>query len=355
MRVLLATDGSANARAATEWLAALLLPPTEVLVLTVAVVHPHPVHVAIPPELDDVVNRAARRAADAAAETLANRGHKTAVQLREGDPRQVIPSTASECGADLVVAGARGISTLQRLLLGSVSTAVVHDTACAVLVIKPHPRPLSAAIVALDGSADSLTAARFLARLPSHHPPAVRLLAVVEQPHVPRTAPRSVLPLLHAAVDDIIAERRAELEDALSSVRPEFEGKAVLVDTSVVATGRRDHLGREDRRAGGPWRPGSRDGRAALAGQRVRARAPSRTVLGPDREATTALNGADHRARCQVGRMASAARGLCGARRDGPTTQRRVRDETPRHQRPCAWSRRRRASEAAWKLLRLEA
>jgi nucleotide-binding universal stress UspA family protein len=42
---------------------------------------------------------------------------------------------------DLLVVGSRGLSTARRLLLGSVSTALVTHAPCAVLVVRPSATP----------------------------------------------------------------------------------------------------------------------------------------------------------------------------------------------------------------------
>jgi nucleotide-binding universal stress UspA family protein len=61
--------------------------------------------------------------------------HVTAVE-GEGDPADVIIEAAKQADADLVVVGTRGHGTTKRLMLGSVSTKVVHEAPCDVLVVR---------------------------------------------------------------------------------------------------------------------------------------------------------------------------------------------------------------------------
>ena len=53
-----------------------------------------------------------------------------------GNPADVIVQEAEESGADLIVVGTRGLNAAQRVLLGSVSTNVVHHATCDVLVVR---------------------------------------------------------------------------------------------------------------------------------------------------------------------------------------------------------------------------
>jgi nucleotide-binding universal stress UspA family protein len=52
----------------------------------------------------------------------------------QGDPGDVIVEAAKD--ADLAIVGSRGLNPLQRLLLGSVSSKVVHRAECDVLVVR---------------------------------------------------------------------------------------------------------------------------------------------------------------------------------------------------------------------------
>lgn len=53
-----------------------------------------------------------------------------------GDPASEITALATKRGSGLVVVGARGLGTLERLLLASVSERVVRERSCAVLILK---------------------------------------------------------------------------------------------------------------------------------------------------------------------------------------------------------------------------
>jgi nucleotide-binding universal stress UspA family protein len=54
-------------------------------------------------------------------------------RVEEGDAADVLVQLASECGADLLVIGNKG---MQRRVLGSVPNTVAHRAPCSVLVVK---------------------------------------------------------------------------------------------------------------------------------------------------------------------------------------------------------------------------
>ena len=63
-------------------------------------------------------------------------GVKVEKMLVEGHTVQEIVRAANEGNFDLIVIGARGISHIREMLLGSVTDGVIHHAHCAVLVIK---------------------------------------------------------------------------------------------------------------------------------------------------------------------------------------------------------------------------
>jgi len=62
------------------------------------------------------------------------------MMLNEGHVVQEIVKTAKEGKFDLIVIGARGVSHIRELLLGSTTDGVIHHATCPVLVIKPIPQ-----------------------------------------------------------------------------------------------------------------------------------------------------------------------------------------------------------------------
>ncbi len=57
--------------------------------------------------------------------------------LKEGHPAHTIVTTAAEEGADMIVIGSRGLGGLKKVLLGSVSSAVIQEAEnCTIAVVK---------------------------------------------------------------------------------------------------------------------------------------------------------------------------------------------------------------------------
>ena len=215
MRVLLASDGSSNSRRATRWLRDLPLPSgTRVSVLTVATLTEPPRDSQTMSELRERVATKARRAGDTAAMILRRRWSEVETIVRPGDPPVEIVHVAEELGVDMVALGARGLGRLNRLLAGSTSLTVARYAPCPVAIVRGRPRPIRRILVAVDGSAGSRAALRFLATFELVRDTKVSILHVL---------PTSVIPGLRRAVTskDAQAEedkrkRRADAETMLT-------------------------------------------------------------------------------------------------------------------------------------------
>ena len=58
-------------------------------------------------------------------------------ELRFGEPADVICEVAQDLQVDLIAVGTRGLGRLERLVLGSVSLAVIERAHCSVVVVRP--------------------------------------------------------------------------------------------------------------------------------------------------------------------------------------------------------------------------
>ncbi len=83
---------------------------------------------------------AARKSGNEILQDAEQRISATGVQVEkmlvEGHTIQEIVRAANEGNFDLIVIGARGISHIREMFLGSVTDGVIHHARCAVLVIK---------------------------------------------------------------------------------------------------------------------------------------------------------------------------------------------------------------------------
>ena len=59
--------------------------------------------------------------------------------LKRGRAARVLLDIASNVNADLIVAGTRGAGLMQRLLVGSVATSLVHHSHCSTLIVPDRP------------------------------------------------------------------------------------------------------------------------------------------------------------------------------------------------------------------------
>jgi nucleotide-binding universal stress UspA family protein len=154
MRILIGVDGSPYSDAALEEVSRRSWPRgSEVLV-----VHAFELPLAAAPEiwalppdyyerLDHVCREQADAIVKAAVEKLSGLSDVVSVTSRTvfGSPNSVIIEAAESWNPDLIVVGSHGYPTWERLLLGSVSQAVVSHAKCSVEVVRmPAPRQAAA-------------------------------------------------------------------------------------------------------------------------------------------------------------------------------------------------------------------
>jgi nucleotide-binding universal stress UspA family protein len=220
MRVLLATDGSAPASAAVDWLRHLPF-PSDRDAMVVCVVPPSPPRALGMPDVSQGVMAMeamqARRVADDTASQVLT-GRRSVGRVVRGDPQDEIIASATQWGADVIVLGTRGLGVIKGFFLASVSLGVVRNAPCPVLVCKGMPREVRTVTVALDGSAHARQALDWLAGLPLAPTARVRLVGVVE----PELDPSSA------------RDRRDRLAAELVLSARTIEANGVSVETTVT-------------------------------------------------------------------------------------------------------------------------
>jgi len=141
LKVLLATDGSSNAEDAA-WLVSQMArtEPIDVILMTVIQLPEVGGMVAVESWLPELLQREQQAATEIhqAVQKLFEgaQGTLTSV-IREGLIGHEIVVEATERNVDLVVIGAKGHSTVDRILLGSVSDYVATHVHCSALVVRP--------------------------------------------------------------------------------------------------------------------------------------------------------------------------------------------------------------------------
>lgn len=125
-KILVAYDGSDHAKKAIQHAVEIAKAFGSALYIITVAVDPSQVSV-----------EKARRTAEEGARQASSLGVSVAeMEVRTGAPATEILNYAEEREVDLIVMGSRGLSAIQRLVLGSVSQAVVSRARVPVLVVR---------------------------------------------------------------------------------------------------------------------------------------------------------------------------------------------------------------------------
>ena len=150
VRILVGVDGSPDAEVAVHAVAQRLWPPgSEARLITVLDKRLAFAAPSFLPRLarwsraEDSHNDQAwvDRMAQAATEKLQGSGLTISTAILNGDPRQALVDAAVGWKADCIFVGARGLSGIERFLIGSVSSSVAARASCSVEVVRRSPAP----------------------------------------------------------------------------------------------------------------------------------------------------------------------------------------------------------------------
>ncbi|WP_447980039.1 universal stress protein [Candidatus Nitrospira bockiana] len=244
MKVLLAVDQSPHSRAAARFLQRVPLPAGSVVhcLHVVELLHVPARWLSARAEQDLARLRAeaTRQAERFVAGTAAGFSGRTkaSVSVTEGFPGGEILEAIDRLKIDLAVVGTRGLSALQRFVLGSVAEEVVNYAASSVLIVRERPRRPPAAglrvVVAVDESRGAAAALRFLRRLDVPSSSRITLVQVVGTPDLQLSPERSDL---RRVVHEVVQAGRTRAQRLLEGLRRRMARSGLHVD-SVIMEGR---------------------------------------------------------------------------------------------------------------------
>jgi nucleotide-binding universal stress UspA family protein len=234
LRVLLATDGSPDARQAAEWLARFpLAQESAILVLSAVTIPPSPITFPALKEFQLSLFAEGRRACDEAADLLRGRWPAIDISIVEGDPREQILRGAENWKADLAVLGRRGLGPLDRLLLGSVSLTAARALPCSVLIPHGSPRTIRRIVVGIDGSEPSRRVLEFMAALALEPDVLIDVVAVAQSVFGATPLSFAVREPMRSLAAEADAQEQARLRDVLARAVAAW-GKRTRVNTHTV-------------------------------------------------------------------------------------------------------------------------
>lgn len=213
MRVLIAYDGSAGATQAAALAESIPWPDGSVLRVARVI---EPVVMAFPgpwapgtvapaPELDAAIEDYARESTREVVQRLGTAGRSVEAVLLRGRAAGALVDAAHDLGADLIIVGSRGHGTIASLLLGSVSSEVVDEAPCPVLVARSAT--IGRIVFATDGSPSARGAEDRLAGWPIFEGLPIHVLSVA---HVAHPWTSAITPSAYPqALDAYEAELRA--------------------------------------------------------------------------------------------------------------------------------------------------
>jgi len=232
MKILLAIDSSADSEAVVKEVTSRPWPSGTVFCVMTVVdmrsLEGTPVLIEeAKHEAEKLVMRAAETLVTKVAGTLSQSGYEVLSEIQLGAPETAIQNFAVKWGADLILIGARGLSSLERFLLGSVAQAVLRTAPCSVEIVRrpplatSHPGEGLKILLGTDGSEFSSKAAYSVANRPWPPRSQVRIMSVQEL-MVPEAVAASSLQYSvysERSMDEVAEVTRKRAADAVAQAR----------------------------------------------------------------------------------------------------------------------------------------
>jgi nucleotide-binding universal stress UspA family protein len=192
-------------------------------------------------EAEKLVTSTAETLVRSEAGALSQSGYEVFSEVQLGVPEIAVPDFASHWQANLILIGARGLSSLTRFLLGSVAQKILRIAPCSVEVVRQppsaasHPGEGMRILLGTDGSDFSSHVAYSVANRPWPPRSQVRIISVQEL-LVPEAVAASSLQYSvysERSMDEVSEVTRKRAEDAVAKARSTLKSAHLAIcDTS---------------------------------------------------------------------------------------------------------------------------
>lgn len=138
-KILLATDGSEHAKKATKTAIHLAKSLSQSSIILMHVIGKAPSRSELADANYDVrslLTMKAHQALRSIKDEITQEGLSISIEVGLGEPAKEIIELARQQKIDLIIMGSRGLSSLEEIVLGSVSHKVIQNAPCPVMVVK---------------------------------------------------------------------------------------------------------------------------------------------------------------------------------------------------------------------------
>lgn len=138
-KILLATDGSEHAKKATKTTIHLAKTLSQSSIILMHVIGRGPTRSELAEANYDVrslLTMKSQQALRSIKDEITQEGLSISIEVGLGEPAKEIIELARQQKIDLIIMGSRGLSSVEEIVLGSVSHKVIQNAPCPVMVVK---------------------------------------------------------------------------------------------------------------------------------------------------------------------------------------------------------------------------
>ncbi|MEX0861358.1 universal stress protein [Nitrosopumilus sp.] len=135
-KILVPLDGSKYSEKALERAPDLVSAFGSKIILLYVIEKPLPINFLDRKEYLEILQKFGTRTLDKANKTLLQKGITAKILLKKGNIVSEIEKVAKNEKCDLIIVGSKGLGTVTRFLLGSVSNKLAQYSPCSLLIVK---------------------------------------------------------------------------------------------------------------------------------------------------------------------------------------------------------------------------